>query len=51
MAPVPYRGKRNNSAYIDKVAEEIASLRGMTKEEVLQITEENARRLFPKVTQ
>ena len=48
MAPVPYRGKRNNSAYIDRVADEIASLRGLTKEEVLTVTERNAMRLFPK---
>lgn len=48
MAPTPYRGKRNNSAYIDRVADEIASLRGLTKEEVLTATEQNAMRLFPK---
>ena len=31
MAPTPYRGKRNNSIYIDYVAAEIAVLRGLTK--------------------
>ena len=46
MAPTPYRGKRNNSAYIDYVAEEIAALKGMSKEEVIARTEENAVRLF-----
>lgn len=46
MAPVPYRGKRNNSAYLHYVAEEIAALKGMTKEAVIAQTEENARRLF-----
>ncbi len=46
MAPTPYRGKRNNSIYIDYVAEEIASLKGMTKEDVIARTEENAKRLF-----
>lgn len=46
MAPTPYRGKRNNSAYLHYVAEEIAALKGMTKEEVIAQTEENARSLF-----
>lgn len=47
MAPIPYRGKRNNSAYIDFVAATIAALRGITKEEVIEITEQNALELFP----
>ncbi len=46
MAPTPHRGKRNNSIYIDYVAAEIAALKGMSKEEVIARTEENARRLF-----
>lgn len=46
MAPTPYRGKRNNSIYIDYVAAEIAVLRGLTKEEVIAQTEQNAKRLF-----
>ena len=46
MAPVPYRGKRNHSAYLHYVAEEIAALKGMTKEAVIAQTEENARKLF-----
>lgn len=46
MAPVPYRGKRNNSSYIDYVAAEIAQIKGITKEEVIEVTEENARKLF-----
>lgn len=46
MAPVPFRGKRNNSAYIDYVAAEIAALKGMTKEDVIAITEQNAKELF-----
>lgn len=48
MAPTPHRGKRNNSIYIDLVAEEIAALRGMSKEEVIAVTAENAERLFLK---
>ena len=46
MAPTPFRGKRNNSAYIDYVAQEIADLKGISKEEVIAVTEENAKKLF-----
>ncbi len=46
MAPVPYRGKRNSSDLIDYVAAEIASLRGISKEEVIERTAENAKALF-----
>ena len=46
LAPVPYRGKRNSSLYLPLVAEAIAELKGMTKEEVIQITTENARRFY-----
>ena len=46
LAPVPYRGKRNHSGYIDYVAAEIAAIKGLTKEEVIRITEENARKVF-----
>ena len=46
MAPVPYRGKRNDSSLIACVAEKIGGLRGMDPQEVLDITAENTRRLF-----
>lgn len=46
LAPEPFRGRRNNSALIHYVAEEIALLRGMKKEDVIRITTENARRLY-----
>ena len=46
LAPVPYRGKRNDSRYIDYVADTIAQLKGMTKEDVIRITRENAEELF-----
>lgn len=46
MAPVPFRGKRNGSAYIDYVADEIGRIRGISKEEVIAVTEQNAKRLF-----
>lgn len=46
LAPVPNRGKRNSSLNLTYVAEEIASLKGVTYEEVVKTTEENARRLY-----
>jgi TatD DNase family protein len=49
MAPEPYRGKRNSSLYLPYVIEKIAELKGVTVAEVERITEENARKLFPKV--
>ena len=46
MAPVPMRGKRNNSAYIEYVAEKIADVRGVSPQEILDITSENTKTLF-----
>lgn len=46
MAPVPYRGKRNHSGYVPKVAEKIAEIKGLTTEEVAAITMENGKRFF-----
>lgn len=46
MAPVPYRGKRNDPSYVPLVAQKIAALRGLTAEEVGTATAENAKRLF-----
>ena len=46
LAPVPYRGKRNCSLYLPYVAEEIAEIKGVTAEEVVRQTEENARKLY-----
>ncbi len=46
LAPVPHRGERNESLYLDLVAREIAVIKGMTKEAVLQETWKNACRLF-----
>ena len=49
LAPEPNRGKRNSSLNLPYVAEEIARLKGFTPEEVIAVTEENARRLFRKI--
>ena len=46
LAPVPYRGKRNHSGYVPKVAEKIAEIKGLSTEEVAAITMENGRRFF-----
>jgi len=46
LAPVPYRGKRNECAYIKYVAQKLAELKQMTIEEVASVTTENAKRLF-----
>ncbi|MFI3301148.1 MAG: TatD family hydrolase [Candidatus Gastranaerophilales bacterium] len=46
LAPVPYRGKENQPAYVKLVAEEIAKLRGISFDEVARITTENAERVY-----
>jgi hydrolase, TatD family len=46
LAPVPFRGKINDSSLISHVAERIAEIRGITAKEILEITAENARRFF-----
>ncbi len=48
MAPVPHRGKVNNSLLIPYTAEIIAGIRGVTAQEILDITAENAKTLFFK---
>lgn len=46
LTPVPYRGKRNSSLYLSYVAEALAEIKGMEKDEVIRVTAENARRLY-----
>lgn len=46
LAPVPFRGKRNQSSYIQYVVQEIAALKGVSEEEVIAQTEENAREFY-----
>jgi TatD DNase family protein len=46
LAPVPFRGKRNEPAYILKVAEKIAELKGCSVEDVATITTLNANMIF-----
>lgn len=47
LAPVPYRGKPNEPAYVKHVAEAIADLRQISLEEVAAATSRNFLRLFP----
>lgn len=46
LTPHPFRGKRNEPAYVKLVAEQIAELKGLTLAEVAQATTENAKKLF-----
>jgi TatD DNase family protein len=50
LAPVPFRGKRNEPAWVGRVAERVAEVRGISVEELIAATGANARRLFgPRV--
>lgn len=46
LAPVPYRGKRNEPAYIKLIAEKLSAVCNMRLEQIAEITTENARKLF-----
>ena len=46
MAPVPYRGKRNDPGYLCHMAEKLAEIRGISVEEACRITTENGKRLY-----
>ena len=46
MAPEPFRGKRNHPGYLYRMAERLAELRGLSVEEIQQITTENGKRLY-----
>ena len=50
LAPVPYRGKQNQPAYVRYVAQHIAQLRNMREEDLAEATTENFYRLFDQAT-
>ena len=46
LAPVPYRGKRNNSSYLPYVVQVLAQIKGLSEDVVIRITRENGEKLF-----
>ena len=46
LAPVPYRGKRNESAYVDLVLNKLSSVYGKSKTEMASLTTENSKQVF-----
>ena len=46
MTPVPFRGKRNQPVYTKYVAEEIARIKEVPIEKVIEITTENAKKIY-----
>jgi len=46
LAPVPFRGKRNESAYIIKVVEKLSKIYGRDQKEIAGITTQNAMEIF-----
>lgn len=46
LAPIPYRGKRNESSYIVNVVDKLALLYNISKEEISRITTENSKAVF-----
>lgn len=50
LAPVPNRGKRNLSANIPLIIDEIASIKGISVDEVIEVTWNNAHKLYNKIS-
>ena len=46
LAPVPFRGKRNESSYIIYVLEKLSEIYGISKEKIAKITTKNAEKVF-----
>lgn len=46
LAPIPFRGKRNESAYVVNVAQKLADLYGKSVEEIAEITTQNSKDVF-----
>ncbi len=50
LSPVPFRGKRNESAYVRLVAEKVAAVKSIDLETVGRVTTANAKNIFEKIT-
>ncbi len=46
LTPVPYRGKRNSSLYLSYVVDAVASIKGISPQELVKITNENVKRFY-----
>jgi TatD DNase family protein len=46
LAPVPFRGKRNESGYLSYIVAKLAEVKGMGVEEVAEATTRNAQKIF-----
>ncbi len=46
LTPVPFRGKKNESSYLKYVADAIAAIKNVTKEELAAVTTANAEKIF-----
>ena len=46
LAPVPYRGKRNESSYLLHVVAKVAAIYGISSDEVAAVTTENSKAIF-----
>lgn len=46
LSPVPFRGKRNESSYLQYVVAKLAEVKGVSREEVARVTTENAQKIF-----
>ena len=49
LAPVPFRGKRNESSYVYYVAQKLAEIYEVSMDEVVKVTTRNANALFPQI--
>lgn len=49
LAPVPYRGKRNESSYIPYIAEELSKIYELPIQKIAEVTSQNAMNLFTKI--
>ena len=49
LAPVPYRGKRNESAYVVEVARKLADIYNVSVQEVENVTNDNVKRIFSRI--